>query len=190
MQHHSNSMLLPFETIVSQSKYQDLFSNSFEDIDSEFKKIKDYTEPYSILRKLNQNLFSLLQKGEHEIELPLKSIKPISEISKVPIMNILEELEQLNVSIQDKIKNEDTISESYFDRLLYAGLFELSFFEPLMKGLFRKYQLDEQYFEKLFCSTTRSWPQSCECDWGEREKKILKCVHLVPPILLFSHILQ
>ena len=188
MQHHSHSMLLPFETIVSQSKYQDLFSNSFEDIDSEFKKITDYTEPYSILRKLNQNLFSLLQKGEHEIELPLKSIKPISEISKVPIMNILEELEQLNVSIQDKIKNEDTISESYFDRLLYAGLFELSFFEPLMKGLFRKYQLDEQYFEKLFCSTTRSWPQSCECDWGERgEKDPEMCPSCSAHTAFFSH---
>ena len=154
MQHHSHSMLLPFETIVSQSKYQDLFSNSFEDIAIGIhQKITDYTEPYSILRKLNQNLFSLLQKGEHEIALPLKSIKPISEISKVPIMNILEELEQLNVSIQVKIKNEVTISESYFDRLLYPGLLELSFFEPLMKGLFRKYQPGEQYFERLFSPT-------------------------------------
>ena len=117
MQHHSNSMLLPFETIVSQSKYQDLFSNSFEDIGSEFPKIKDYTEPYSSLRKLNQNLCSLLQKGEHEIALPLKLIKPISEISEVPPMDILEELEQLNVLIQHKIKNE-VVKESYFDRLL------------------------------------------------------------------------
>jgi predicted restriction endonuclease len=122
MQHYSNSMLLPFEKIVSQSKYQELFSKSFEDIAMEFTKITDYTEPYSILRKLNQNLFSLLQKGEHEIALPLKLIKPISEISKVPIMDIFEELEQLDVSIQDKIKNEDIISESYFDRLLYTGL--------------------------------------------------------------------
>ena len=131
----------------------------------DFTKITDYTEPYSILRKLNQNLFSLLQKGEHEIALPLKSIKPISEISKVPIMNILEELEQLNVSIQVKIKNEVTISESYFDRLLYPGLLELSFFEPLMKGLFRKYQPGEQYYERLFSPITRPYRQSCGCDW-------------------------
>jgi hypothetical protein len=190
MQHYSNSMLLPFEKIVSQSKYQELFSKSFEDIAMEFTKITDYTEPYSILRKLNQNLFSLLQKGEHEIALPLKLIKPISEISKVPIMDIFEELEQLDVSIQDKIKNEDIISESYFDRLLYTGLLELSFFEPLMKGLFRKYQPGEQYYERLFSPTTRPHRQSCGCDWQAQEnntKDPESCSSCSAHTAFFSH---
>lgn len=183
-------MLLPFEKIVSQSKYQELFSKSFEDIAMEFTKITDYTEPYSILRKLNQNLFSLLQKGEHEIALPLKLIKPISEISKVPIMDIFEELEQLDVSIQDKIKNEDIISESYFDRLLYTGLLELSFFEPLMKGLFRKYQPGEQYYERLFSPTTRPHRQSCGCDWQAQEnntKDPESCSSCSAHTAFFSH---
>ena len=180
-------MLLPFEKIVSQSKYLDLFSNSFEDIDSEFTKKKDYTEPYYIIRKLNQNLFSLLQKGEHEISLPLKLIKPISETSEVPAMDILEELEQLNQFIQDKIKDQG-MKESSFDRLLYTGLLELSFFEPLMKGLFRKYQLGEQYFEQLFSSTQRSRPQPCDCDWGEwGEKDPEMCSSCSAHTAFFSH---
>ena len=190
MQHHSNSMLLPFEKIISQSKYQEIFSKSFEDIAMEFTKITDYTEPYSILRKLNQNLFSLMKKGEHEIALPLKLIKPISEISEVPIMDILEELEQLNESIQNKIKNE-VPAESTFDRILYPGLLELSFFEPLMKGLFRKYQLGEEYYEHLFSSTNRwSYPQPCGCDWqalDNNRKDPESCSSCSAHTAFFSH---
>ena len=120
-------MLLPFENVVLQSKYQELFSKTFEDIDSEFTKKQDYTEPYCIIRKLNQNLFSLFQKGEHEISLQLKLIKPINEISEIPTMEIFEELEQLNQFIQDKIKEDPNMVESKFDRNLYTGLLELSF---------------------------------------------------------------
>lgn len=62
LQHEYNSMLLPFEKVVFQSKYKETFLKSFEDIVMEFTKIMDYSEPYNTLSKLNQNLLSLLQK--------------------------------------------------------------------------------------------------------------------------------
>jgi len=180
-------MLLPFENIVLQSKYQELFSKSFEEVSTDYTTITNYTEPYSIIRKLNQKIFSLIKNEDREISISLKLIKSIEKISEVPLLDILEGLEQLNQSIQKRIKEEE-VKESYFDNLLYVGLFELSFFEPLMKGLFRKYQLGEQYFEQLFSSARRLRPQSCDCDWGEKgEKDSESCSSCSAHTAFFSH---
>ena len=188
MQHHSDSMLLPFENIVLQSKYQELFSKSFEEVSKNYTNITNYTEPYSIIRRLNQKIFSLIKNEDREISISFKLATSIGKISDVPHMDILEELQKFSELIQDKIKERSEIKESKFDDLLYTGLLKLSFFEPLMKGLFRKYQLDEQYFEQLFSSARRPWPQSCDCDWGEQgEKDPESCSSCSAHTAFFSH---
>ena len=126
MQHHSDSMLLPFENIVLQSKYQELFSKSFEEVSTDYTNITNYTEPYSIIRKLNQKIFSLIKNEDREISISFKLANSIGKISDVPHMDILEELQHFSELIQDKIKEHSEIKESKFDVLLYTGLLELS----------------------------------------------------------------
>jgi len=127
---------------------------------------------YEVLRDINQTIYSQIKSEGNELAEVTGRLE--RELTSLSNMSVGEELEQYRDSLHDKLTTkaqEQGIGEVKVDRFILGGLLSLSFFHPLLNGIFQSQNIDvksESLFSNFYerqCSVCVKSALRLDHDW-------------------------